>query len=85
MAKKSHAQDTITIDKNVPFPGPTHRWHNKWPFGSMEIGHSFAVQTFADVPLVRAASSYYGKRNGLKFSVRKTPGMPAPYRCWRVE
>jgi len=67
------------IEKGIPL----QREHTLYPFGEMEIGDSFAVA--ADVTerrrVVSSAHSY-GKKNGKKFSTRKTED---GYRCWRVE
>ncbi len=86
MAKSTQRKvGEFVVDKTVPFPGPVHRWKNRWPFANMEIGESFAFPA-EDHPKAISAASYYGSRNNMRFSIRKVieDGV-STYRCWRVE
>lgn len=64
------------VEKGVPMPPPTK---GIYPFGSMEVGDSFEAK--ATRGAVSAAASDYGKRHGLKFSVRQIDGT---IRVWRI-
>lgn len=66
------------IDTHIPPP----QLHGRkvYPFGEMEVGHSFALST-AEHAGVASAASWFGQRNGRKYSVRKEDDH---YRCWRV-
>ncbi len=68
----------IKIEKGVARPRVGGR--KKYPFGDMEVDDSFAVPVEISNH-VRAAASYYGIRNGKKFSVCKYGDA---YRCWRI-
>lgn len=67
------------IEKKVPIPNTTKR--NNYPLGEMGIGDSFQLGG-NELNQVRTAASWYGKRNGRKFAVRRYKD---GYRCWRVE
>jgi hypothetical protein len=67
------------VDKRVPLPNSVKR--NQYPFGEMEVGHSFMFDP-AEYLKVASAGSYYGKRNNKKFSIRNL--RDGTYRCWRV-
>ncbi len=75
---------TFEVDTNIPIPEKRLGRQRVYPFGDMEVGHSFAVR--GDDPVianrVAAAASYYGKRKGKKFSVLKISD--THHRCWRV-
>lgn len=76
-AKKSD----FKIEKNVTRPSEVEGRYS-FPFKEMKVGDSFAFSV--DVyPNVMSASSYAGKRNGMKFSVRKQA--KGEYRCWRIK
>ena len=66
----------ITIDKGVPLQ--TNR--QKYPFAQMAIGDSFFVADISSLKLSSAAS-YWDKRHGTKFTVRKVDG---GVRVWRI-
>jgi hypothetical protein len=67
------------LEKGVPLP-TAYAGRKKYPFGEMEIGDSFSFKA-DELTRVRAAASYFGTRNGKKFSARKDgPGC----RCWRT-
>lgn len=72
----------FVIEKNIPIPAAYDRVH-KWPFANMEVGDSFLVD-FSEATRRKlcTASSYYGKRRGKKFSIRK---LDNGIRVWRVE
>ncbi len=65
---------TFKIEKDVPIP-------EKYPFSKMGVGDSFDILD-AGAKEVSAAVSYYGKKHGKKFTVRKTAD---GHRCWRIE
>lgn len=66
------------IEKNIPLP-PTARPSNRFRFGEMEVGDSFQVDA-DDVAQARTAASWYGKRNDMKFTIRRYKD---GFRCWR--
>jgi len=66
------------IEKGVALP--TGNGRKRYPFGEMEVGDSFGFKV-DELMRVRAASSYFGTRNGRKYSARKDG---SGYRCWRV-
>ncbi len=68
----------MKIDKNVPMP--TSQANSKYPFWDMDVGDSFLIDG-NEVQSVRNASHMCGKRNEMKFTVRKTA---EGYRCWRI-
>lgn len=53
----------------------------RYPFGDMKVGDAFKVGG-DELKRVRSASSYYGSRNGMKFSCVNTD---RGYICKRVE
>jgi len=55
------------VEHNVPFPDTYRR--RTYPFSDMQVGDSFRTDS-EDRNRVTSAASYYGKRNGMKFSVR---------------
>ncbi len=66
----------IKIDKEVP--APTGRAYAKYPLAEMDVGDSFvAVKSN-----VASAVSHWSKRNGKKFTIRKTS--TGDYRVWRI-
>lgn len=76
----------MKIEKNVRMPTNINR---KYPFGDMSVGDSFEVpvsgtnqQKKRDAVSARTAAILYGKRHGLKFTVRKMPD--GTVRCWRI-
>lgn len=64
------------IDKNVPIPV-------KFPFAKMKIGDSFAVPPDVKRPAVTVAAMRFGRKYGVKFTVRQVADKT--YRCWRIE
>lgn len=70
------------ITKDVPIPTTAHsgRQATKYPFPDMEIGDSF----FANIPSQKLSSAAinYGKRYGMRFTVRKEGDGS---RVWRIE
>lgn len=70
----------FTIEKDVPVPvGGTRR---KYPFPDMEVGDSFFIADPLRVQSLRFAASYWGKRHGTQFSVRREG---TGCRCWRIK
>ena len=73
------------IDKNIPIPMSDRIDGNaKYPFGSMEVGDSFAIQNDKRTSVRLAARSWVLRRSlSWKFAVRlDTTGQ---LRCWRIE
>lgn len=70
----------FNIDKNVKIPEKLSAGRKpKYPFGSMEVGDSF----LCDEHTVYSSASWFGKRNGKRFSVQKVDRNL--FRCFRVE
>jgi len=69
------------IEKNVP--SPTTDGKSKYPFGEMSIGDSFFVSDYDSIThgRLRSAAQSYGKKNSMKFTVRKVDG---GIRVWRI-
>jgi hypothetical protein len=65
----------ISIDKKVPLP-------RRFPFEHMQVGDSFAVPHDVKRPAINVAAMRYGRKHGMKFTVRLTPDRSL--RCWRV-
>ncbi len=87
MAKKfpQRTIGNVIVEKNIPMPIPRGEAISVWPFTSMEVGESFAIQDSETKHRVTNAAFQAGKRNGMKFSVRMTRNPEdAPYRCWRM-
>jgi hypothetical protein len=63
------------INKNVPMPV-------RWPFPNMQVGDSFAIPPDVLSTTVSVAATRFGKKNGMKFTVRKMPDKT--FRCWRL-
>ena len=73
-------QRPYTVESGVPIPGSPRTGCYKYPFDRMAVGDSFSLKGAPDGP-VRSAASYYGKRNGKRFSVYRDDGT---HRCWRI-
>lgn len=71
----------IKIDKKVPMPiMKGNSSQRKYPFGKMKVGDSFYIEIERNK--IASAASYYGIRNGVKFSLRLEGN---GFRVWRVE
>jgi hypothetical protein len=68
--------------EDVPLRGKLESTSFKYPFGKMKVGQSFAFD-ICDYQLISSAASWYGKRNKIKFSIRKQED--GSYRCGRVK
>jgi hypothetical protein len=66
----------MKIDKRVPLP-------YKFPFAKMKIGDSFAVPPDVKRAAVSVAAMRYGRKHGMKFTVRQVADKT--FRCWRIE
>lgn len=66
----------MKVDKNIPLP-------RKFPFADMKVGDSFAVPTDIKRPAVTVAAMRYGRKHGMKFTVRQVADKT--FRCWRIE
>jgi hypothetical protein len=72
------ASQRFKIEKNVPIP---HRCaYERYPFGDMNVGDSIFVSQHSEK--ARTSASYYGKRNGKKFSCRAEG---VGLRIWRTK
>jgi hypothetical protein len=65
----------MKVEKNVPIPV-------KYPFAGMQVGDSFAVPSNIRREMVSVAAIRYGRKHGMKFTVRQMPDRT--YRCWRI-
>ena len=66
----------LPIDKNVPLP-------MRFPFDGMQVGDSFAVPPDVSRPAINVAAMRYGRKHGVKFTVRLMPDRSL--RCWRTK
>lgn len=66
----------MKIEKNIPLP-------SKYPFSEMKVGDSFEVPESTKRTTVTVAANRYGRKHGVKFTVRLTPDRTL--RCWRIE
>jgi hypothetical protein len=66
----------MNIDKNIKIPA-------KFPFKDMQVGDSFAVPPDVKRPAVNVAAMRFGRKHGMKFTVRQMPDKS--FRCWRIE
>jgi hypothetical protein len=68
------------IEQGVPYDKPVN---SSYPFHKMAVGDSFQFDGDSKaVQRIRSAANIYGKRNGMKFSVRKDN---ENFRVWRLE
>lgn len=65
----------MKIESNIPVP-------TKFPFGQMKVNDSFAVPVKVKRPAIAVAAMRYGKKHGMKFTVRQMPDKTL--RCWRI-
>lgn len=70
------ASSGFLVEKGIPVPRVSGR--AVYPFPLMEVGDSFSID---GKERVAAAASVFGKRHGVKFSLRKDG---EGYRVWRV-
>lgn len=66
----------MKVESNIPVP-------SKFPFAGMRVGDSFAVPPDKKRTTVNVAAMRYGKKHGMKFTVRLMPDRSL--RCWRIE
>lgn len=66
----------MKIDKQFPIPV-------KFPFAGMQVGDSFAVPPDVKRPAVTVAAMRFGRKHGMKFTVRQVADKT--FRCWRIE
>lgn len=67
----------IKVETEVPLPPARHNW----PFGQMEVGHSFLIPS-DKVRACRSSSFQYAKVHpGVKFTIR---AVGTKHRCWRI-
>lgn len=72
---------SFEIEHNVPMPTSQHG-NEKYPFPTMKVGDSFSFRN--DAVRVRSAANSYGRRKGLKFTIRCVDPIKSEYRCWRI-
>ena len=65
----------MKVEKNVPLPVI-------YPFAKMAVGDSFAVPPDVKRSAVTVAAMRFGRKHGMKFTVRQMPNRS--YRCWRI-
>lgn len=66
----------LPIDKGIPLP-------TKYPFAEMNVGDSFVVPAKVNRSAVNVAAMRFGRKHGMKFTVRLTKD--GTLRCWRIE
>lgn len=66
----------MKIDKQFSIPV-------KYPFAGMQVGDSFAVPPDVKRPAVTVAAMRFGRKHGMKFTVRQVADKT--FRCWRIE
>ena len=76
VAKLVNVQEELIVKSGVPIPGA----RTKYPFGKMIVGDCFDIQN-GNIFHVRSAAYAFGRRNGMKFTVKKDG---AVHRCWRI-
>jgi hypothetical protein len=67
----------MKIEKGIPIP-------KKFPFAGMKVGDSFLVPKGANRAAVSVAAMRYGRKHGMKFTVRQTEPGGKSFRCWRI-
>lgn len=67
------------IESGLVSPDSTR--FDKYPFGKMEVGDSFALPSKESNRVSMSATQYF-KRHGARFTVRKVDS--ETHRCWRV-
>ncbi len=74
----------ISIDHDVPLPGPTKPRSVQWAelFGRMGVGDSFVVPAQIHNTLCHARQQFQRQARGSRFTVRKVSASES--RCWRV-
>jgi hypothetical protein len=70
------------IDRGVAMPESRGR-RRKYPLAEMQVGDSFTVNR-NEVDALRTAASWFGRRNGRKYSIRCVDPIKGEYRCWRI-
>lgn len=65
------------VDSNIPLP-------KKWPFENMNVGDSFAIPENVKRQAVSVAAMRYGRKHGMKFTVRQIDSVNKSFRCWRI-
>lgn len=66
----------IKVESDRPIPG-------KYPFDQMKVGDSFVIPDVMNRNTVTVAAWRYGKKMGMKFSVKRLPDGKG-YACWRI-
>lgn len=65
----------MKVEKGIPIPA-------RYPFNQMEVGDSFVVPMEITRYAVSTAAHRYGKKHGIKFTVRRMTDKTI--RCWRT-
>lgn len=76
------------VTRNKPLPRPRRQGNYngpkvKYPFATMKVGDSFPLKDGDDAHTIRAAGYSYGKRNEMRFVIRRDDKKALC--CWRVE
>lgn len=66
----------MKVESNIPLPA-------KYPFAEMRVNDSFAVPASVSRSTVNVAAMRFGRKYGMKFTVRLTKD--GTLRCWRIE
>ena len=72
----------IKIESDIPLPSSLAGRPKKYPFSEMNVGDSFVIQSRSERDSISGIVSRLSKKNGTKFTVRKTAD---GYRCWRIK
>lgn len=68
----------MKVAKGIPLP-------TIYPFASMEVGDSFAIPPTIKRTAVSVAAMRYGKKHGMKFTIRQVDFVGKKFRCWRIK
>jgi len=72
--------DKYVVEKNIPLNIAVYQ---QYPFGKMEIGDSFKIDSSSSVQGVRTAIAKYKKRHPA-FNFRTKKIKQDEFRCWRI-
>jgi len=70
----------MKIERHIPVP-PETATRQLYPFPDMQVGDSFLVLDADWIKNLRSAAYMYGRRHGVKFTIRK---YGEGWRLWRV-
>lgn len=65
----------VKVESGISMP-------QRYPFKDMQVGDSFLLPPGVKRTAVNVAALRYGRKHGMKFTIRK---VPEGFRCWRIE